>query len=262
MDGTNRNMIANFKKILRMNLNKIGLDIVRYLPDRDLLHFPIDFDENQIQIIKKVKPFTATSSERIQALCQAINYIIKNNIPGDIVECGVWKGGSMMAAMLTLLEHRNTSREFYLFDTFEGMTQPGKDDISIGGRLAANIFEEKKQCGEKWVYSSLQEVQQTISSINYDNTKIHYVKGKVEDTLPNYAPDRISLLRLDTDWYESTKHELVHLFPRLSKQGVIIIDDYGEWEGARKAVDEYIDTNNISILLNRIDYTGRIGIKI
>ena len=254
-------MINNLTKLIRSNLNELGFDLVRYSKNQYLSDFPTDFDENQIQIIKKVKPFTATSPQRIQALCHAVKYVIKNRIPGDIVECGVWKGGSVMAAMLTLLEEENTSREFHLFDTFEGMTEPGKQDISIGNRLAVNIFEEKRKCGEKWVYSSLQEVKQAISAINYDNSKIHYIKGKVEDTLPTYAPEKISLLRLDTDWYESTKHELVHLFPRLSKQGVIIIDDYGEWKGARKAVDEYIDSNNISILLNRIDYTGRIGIK-
>jgi O-methyltransferase len=80
--------------------------------------------------------------------------------------------------------------------------------------------------------------------------------------LPEFAPECISLLRLDTDWYESTRHELIHLFSRISKGGVIIIDDYGHWKGAREAVDEYIRENNIKILLNRIDYTGRIGVKI
>jgi hypothetical protein len=83
----------------------------------------------------------------------------------------------------------------------------------------------------------------------------------VEDTIPGNMPKKIALLRLDTDWYESTKHELTHLFPLLQSNGVLIIDDYGHWEGARKAVNEYISDKHIRILLNRIDYTGRIAIK-
>ena len=84
----------------------------------------------------------------------------------------------------------------------------------------------------------------------------------MEDTIPKKAPQMISLLRLDTDWYESTRHELIHLFPRIAPFGVIIIDDYGHWQGVREAVDEYIRENNIKILLNRVDYTGRIGVVI
>lgn len=89
-----------------------------------------------------------------------------------------------------------------------------------------------------------------------------FVKGKVEDTVPEKAPDRISLLRLDTDWYESTYHGLLHLYPRLSVGGVLIIDDYGHWAGAKKAVDQYLNENHLKLLLNRIDDTGRIGVKL
>ena len=98
--------------------------------------------------------------------------------------------------------------------------------------------------------------------IGYNTEKLHFIKGKVENTLPEYAPKQISLLRLDTDWYESTKHELTHLFPRLVSGGVLILDDYGYWAGAKKAVDEYFSQNKTQILLNRIDQTGRIAIKI
>ena len=97
----------------------------------------------------------------------------------------------------------------------------------------------------------------------YPEEKIHFVQGRVEETIPASAPDSISLLRLDTDWYESTKHELVHLFPRLSPSGVIIIDDYGHWKGCRKAVDEYFDTgDHPQLLLNRVDYSCRIAVKV
>jgi bifunctional ADP-heptose synthase (sugar kinase/adenylyltransferase) len=95
----------------------------------------------------------------------------------------------------------------------------------------------------------------------YPSSNLIFVQGKVEETLPRVIPDNISLLRLDTDWYESTRHELIHLFPLLSKSGVLVLDDYGYWAGARKAVDEYVVENNIKILLDRVDGTGRVGLK-
>ena len=108
----------------------------------------------------------------------------------------------------------------------------------------------------------MDEVKEAVFSTGYNKNKIHFIIGKVEETLPDHAPDTISILRLDTDWYESTKHELIHLFPLLSKGGVLVIDDYGHHLGQKKAVDEYLDQNQIPILLNRADYNGRIGIKI
>lgn len=101
-----------------------------------------------------------------------------------------------------------------------------------------------------------------MKQTGYSFNNIVFIKGKVEDTLIKEAqPEKISLLRLDTDWYESTKAELEHLFPKLEKEGVLVIDDYGHWQGARKAVDEYFSKNKINILLNRVDYTCRMGIK-
>jgi hypothetical protein len=100
-----------------------------------------------------------------------------------------------------------------------------------------------------------------MAMTNYPQDKLNYVVGKVEDTIPETLPRKIALLRLDTDWYESTLHELNHLYPLLTEGGVLIIDDYGHWQGAKKAVDEYIEKNKLKILLNRIDYTGRIAIK-
>ncbi|MFX1257024.1 MAG: TylF/MycF/NovP-related O-methyltransferase [Promethearchaeota archaeon] len=96
----------------------------------------------------------------------------------------------------------------------------------------------------------------------YPKESVVYIKGKVENTIPNMIPEKISLLRLDTDWYNSTYHELKHLYPILSQKGIIIIDDYGHWKGARKATDNYFKENNVQILLNRIDYKGRLGIKL
>lgn len=214
-------------------------------------------------IIKSVEPYTLTSPERLNALIEAVEYIIRNKIPGSIVECGVYKGGSVMAIMKTLLKLKNSEKEIYLFDTFEGMPKPSALDIDYMGKLASDKFKKTMMSdnSSNWDNAALEEVQKSVFKIGYDKTKCYFIKGIIEDTIPDKAPDIISLLRLDTDWYQSTLHELRHLFPRLSEGGVLIIDDYGHWKGAKKAVDEYFSQNSIPILLNRIDYTGRIGIK-
>ncbi len=226
--------------------------------------YSADIPRPLIEVYKKVKPYTMTSAERVFSLCNAVKYIHEKNIEGEIVECGVWKGGSMMAVAETLLNSGDTSRNLYLFDTFEGMTPPTEKDVDIGGVTAESLMErsDRMQDDSVWCRATLEIVKGAVNSIGYPGKKIHFVKGKVEQTIPQFAPDKIALLRLDTDWYESTKHEMEHLFPRLSIGGVLIIDDYGHWQGARKAVDEYLEINNIKILLNRIDYTGRIAVKV
>jgi hypothetical protein len=144
-----------------------------------------------------------------------------------------------------------------LYDTFEGMPEPQALDVSVFRQSARQQWQKDG----KWCYASLEDVRRAVLSTGYDESRIHFVKGKVEETIPSQAPERISLLRLDTDWYESTLHELVHLYPRLVPGGVIIIDDYGHWQGARRATDEYLRFNRIPLLLSRVDYTCRIGVK-
>lgn len=225
--------------------------------------FPVDFEESDVHIIKSVAPYTMTSPERIFSLVKAAQYVVTNRIPGDIVECGVWKGGSMMAVAMTLIAMNDTERDLYLFDTFEGMTEPAGIDKSYKNDKAFELLRKNKKDEDNtlWAYSPIENVRKNLFSVGYDQNKIHFIKGRVEDTVPAKAPAEISLLRLDTDWYESTRHELVHLFPRLTCGGIVIIDDYGHWQGSKIATDEYIRDNNIKLFLGRIDYTGRIGIK-
>jgi O-methyltransferase len=230
-------------------------------PKATYLH--ADFSPQENKIWQLVQPFTMTSPERLVAFTRAIDYVIKNNIAGDVVECGVWKGGSIMAALQTLVYQQITNKNIYLYDTFEGMSEPTNEDKSFDGRAAQmQLNEADKLKSIVWCYSTLDEVQANIAKIDYPLANIHFVQGKVEDTIPATMPEKIAILRLDTDWYASTKHELVHLFPRLVRGGILIIDDYGHWEGCRKAVDEYFEAQNISIFLSRIDYTGRIGVKL
>ena len=243
---------------IHKSLRKFGLDIIRTTPSNE--NYPPDFGKEDADIVRTVQKYTMTSAERIYALVQAVRYLSLANIAGGIVECGVWRGGSMAAAALTLLQLQDLKRDMYLFDTFQGMTEPTENDVDYEGREAAKLLrtEHSFKCDD----ASLEVVKHVLLETGYPAERMHFVRGKVEETIPNRAPDLIALLRLDTDWYESTKHELLHLFPRLSQGGVLIIDDYGHWKGAREACDEYFKQNRIPILLNRIDYTGRIALKL
>jgi hypothetical protein len=214
------------------------------------------------QIIEKTRPFTMTSNEKISALCHAVRYVVRSEIPGDIVECGVWRGGSMMAAAMTLLAEQDLSRTLHLFDTFEGMSAPTEVDRAVlTGKAASWYLKKADKSSVIWAYAPLETVRANLMSTNYPSDRMRFVIGKVEDTIPKQAPDVIAVLRLDTDWYESTRHELIHLYPRLAVGGVLIIDDYGHWEGTRKAVDEYVNNNKLRILLNRVDQSARIAVK-
>jgi hypothetical protein len=220
-----------------------------------------DFSRETLSEIAAVEPFTMTSAERIVSLIGAVEYIERVSIPGDIVECGVWRGGSMMAVAHTLLRLQKT-RHLHLFDTFEGMPPPTNADTNLRGDKASELLKKSDRSAWIWAEAQIDEVRRNMERTGYPQDKVTYVKGKVEDTIPARAPTQIALLRLDTDWYESTKHELIHLYPRLSSGGVLLIDDYGHWQGARRAVDEYIEENNLPLLLCRIDYTGRIAVKV
>jgi O-methyltransferase len=252
-------MTQTTTKAIRSVLNKFGINIVRYQSK----YYPPDLVGKSLEICKAVESYTMTSPERVNALIDAVQYVIANNIDGAIVECGVWKGGSSMATMMTLNHLGNQERELYLYDTFAGMSAPTDNDISVAGEVAQEQFDTTKISADAsdWCLSSLEEVKQNVLTTGYPQEKIHFIEGKVEDTIPKHIPGKIAILRLDTDWYESTKHELIHLFPLLQPNGVLILDDYGYWQGAKKAVDEYISEHNICILLNRIDDTGRIAIK-
>jgi O-methyltransferase len=229
----------------------------------EILKMGRDYSPEELEIFAKVRPYTGTSTERLTGLINAVKYLVKNKIEGDFVECGVWRGGSMMAAMLALMKLGDTSRHFYLFDTYEGLTAPTDKDVSDDGLTARDYLAMagREEDPVHWCIASLEDVQRNVFSTGYPKEKIHFVKGKVEDTLPGQAPRSIALLRLDTDWYESTHHEMVHLYPLLRPNGVLILDDYGYWQGSRQAVDEYFATQKFVPLLHKLDHPGRLAVK-
>ncbi|MFE4379904.1 TylF/MycF/NovP-related O-methyltransferase [Streptomyces cyaneofuscatus] len=222
--------------------------------------FPADYDDEARDIIRAVKPYSMTSPERLNAFILATRYIARHNIPGDIVECGVWRGGSMQACARTLLSVGEDERELYLFDTYEGMTPPTAEDLRRDGRPAQELLDAQGKDRPIWAVASLEDVQAGFENVPYPKERVHYVRGRVEDTVPAQAPEQIAILRLDTDWYASTKHELEHLYSRLVSGGVLLIDDYGYWQGSRQAVDEFLDKTGERLLLLRMD-EGRIAVK-
>lgn len=225
---------------------------------------PAEFDDALADTVRRVRRHTLSSAARLAALCDSVEYLVEHEIQGDIVECGVWKGGSMMAAALTLLRLGDTSRDLYLFDTFSGMAEPTAQDVAspYDGYSPHRRWSRNQQGKTSdWAAVSLDKVRAAMLSTGYPPQRIHLIPGLVEETLPDQAPQRLALLRLDTDWYASTKHELEHLYPRLAEGGVLIVDDYGHYEGARRAVDEYLNESGHRVLLNRIDYTGRVAVK-
>lgn len=243
-----------FLDIIKYPFRKAGL-IGRQRAMNDI---PPDIrsEKEFLSIYDKIGPYSMVDMERSFALYQSVRYILRNKIPGDFVECGVWKGGSCMLIAMTLLQAGVTDRKIWLYDTFAGMSKPGEED----GAAEIKEWELNRvtETENKWCHSPLEEVQQHMRITGYPFTNLFFVKGKVEDTIPGSLPVSVSLLRLDTDWYESTKHELEHMYPLLSRRGILIIDDYGVWQGSRKATDEYFKG---TVFLNRIDWSARLIIK-
>ncbi len=248
------------KSALQAAFDRFGYKVIRTSMLSDITE---DMDAEFFPLYKTCKPYSMTSLPRMYALYKAMEYISRYSLPGDIVECGVWKGGSCMLCASELLRRGEMNRQIYLYDTFKGMAAPTDKDVAFEGKAMQDKWQDlQKSAHNDWCYSSLEDVKRAVFSVGYPKERFTFVEGKVEDTIPGAIPEQIAILRLDTDWYESTKHELTHLFPRLVKNGVLIIDDYGHWKGARGAVDEYFQQQSIPMLLHRVDYTGRVGIKV
>ena len=233
----------------------------------ELRDIAIELEKQDIDMIKDVidNKYTMTSPQRLINTLKSCHYVVKNNIPGDFVECGVWRGGNGILAK-KVFEYLGSNKKVWMFDTFQGMTAPTSVDVAAKTQLAAESYflKSQKETHNEWCFASLKDVQKNCSDAGLDINSFKFIKGDVCETLktPKNIPAKISVLRLDTDWYESTKAELEILYPRLSDRGVLIIDDYGHWEGAKKAVDEYFSLQKYKPLFNVIDRTGRSAIKI
>ena len=228
--------------------NRLGYRITR-------LYGP-DLSPGLKEAIVAARPYTTTQTDAIVALHDAVQHVVRAGVPGALVECGVWKGGSLLVIGRTLVELGVTDRDLYGFDTFSGMPPASEKDVRYDGTSGVDASAMNLD-----VAPSAERVRDLVLTSGIAAERLHLVSGRVEQTIPDSAPEQIALLRLDTDWYESTRHELEHLYPRLSPGGILIIDDYGHWEGARQATDEYLGQLERQPFLARVDYTVRIAVK-
>ena len=210
------------------------------------------------EIIQEVSSRTMTNTNSLMNLISATRYINAANIEGAFVECGVWRGGSALAFCLTTLQSDGHLRPVYLFDTFEGFVDTGEQDFQLSdGRNASRLFDlDKNYVCE----ASLIDVQNGFDAIEYPKNLVNYRVGDITRTTIDQLPGKIALLRLDTDYYESTKWELENLYPLLQTGGILIVDDYDHWNGSRKACDEYFKKIGNQNFLMHME-NGRIMIK-
>ena len=260
--------LKNIALFINTLLKPLSIKLIKLKKDLD---FPIDATKRDIEIIKCVlnsnpdKKLSMVPVDRLMAVISATKYIIENNIEGDFVECGVWRGGNLIIFQ-KFIEKYNLQKKIYAYDTFEGMSNPEEIDRTFDGKSsieALNKIREKKIKRDENILVAECSIEKVLENFKKFSQKENLIciKGKVEETLKlkDNLPNKISILRLDTDWYSSTKIELEILFPLLEKNGILIIDDYGYWQGAKKAVDEYFKDKQLTMF--KIDFTGRLIIK-
>jgi O-methyltransferase len=195
-------------------------------------------------------PFSMVHIPGFYNVYQSLAYIRDNRLPGDLVECGCALGG-VAIFMKLLLRRWGMDRNIILFDTFVGPPVGSSDTIYGGLPFRWNAPTENHRPGTE------QNIIETCGSLE----GFQIVEGFVEDTLPKTTLKQLALLRLDTDFYESTKSEFEILYPKLVPGGVLIIDDYGYFQGSRLATDEYLAGLSSKPLLNRIDLGVWSGVK-
>ena len=254
--------VKRYEEIVDKAARRMGLQVSRVSSQQE--RFPIEASEGDKAAIRALRPYTMTSSERLWSLLNAVRYIVSEDIPGDFAECGVWRGGSVMAMAGELARLGVVDRRLWLYDTFAGMSPPTTEDVeAVSGKPASVMLNETPIAdgNNVWCVAGRADVEANVRTTGYPIDRFVFVEGDVAVTLHDQAPTQISLLRLDTDWYESTKVGLEMLYPRLSVGGVCILDDYGHWQGARQAVDEYFAVLGKRPYMHPIDFSGRVFIK-
>ncbi len=254
--------MKRYEQVINDLARKFGVQVSRI--DSAGTRLPVEATRQDVEFIASLRPFTMTSAERLWSLINAVRYVTAEGISGDFAECGVWRGGSVMAMAGELLRLKVTDRRIWLYDTFAGMTDPTEADVEAGTGVTASSMLEQTRVGDGnnvWCVAGRADVEANVRSTGYPFENFTIVEGDVAQTLHVASPPQVSLLRLDTDWYESTKVSLEVLYPRLVVGGVCILDDYGHWEGARKAVDEFFSERGHRPYMHPIDFSGRVFIK-
>lgn len=219
-----------------------------------------DNEDAAARAVKIVDGNSMTSYQRLVTLWNQVRWLDENNVAGALVECGSWRGGSSAMMALAHQAAGTPKRNLHVFDSFEGLPEPdaavdGAQSVGYAGGNAAGTLTTIGKC-----VGTLDENKALIlGKVGYPEALAHFHVGWFQDTLPKDAAaiGPIALLRLDGDWYDSTKVCLDHLYDRLVPGGIMVIDDYGHWEGCRKAVDEFFAARGERPMLHHIDKTAR-----
>jgi hypothetical protein len=247
--------------LIRPGLAAFGYRLAETRFDRP----PGELSMDELSVINQVHKqiLTHSSKQRLYATALAVDYVNRAGLKGAFVECGIWKGGNAIVAK-KVADSRGDLREFFLYDTFSGHLPPGSKDVSLeDGSSASEKYESIVKASGSWAAVSVQEVKKYFGNLNVSTENVRFIEGDMMSTLrdPKLVPASISVLRLDTDWYEPTKLQLEELWPKLEIGGVLLLDDYGHWAGSKAAVDEYFAANGINVLLTFSDWSGRAAIK-
>ena len=242
------------EKIKNLIKNNALYEKIRFWKNISLKDF---FNFEKLDLFRKVYPYTMVSYQRLSNVYELAKLVEKQKLKGAFAECGVWKGGCI-AVMAFVADKVNSGRKIWLFDSFEGLPEPTKEDGSMAEEYAQKKVEGKLEAIEKCVgpIEYVEKIFFKVLKLKKENVVMK--KGWFQDTLPKAKGEigSISILRLDGDWYESTKVCLDNLYDNVIFGGYIIIDDYGHWEGSKKALEEFFIARNISPSLIKIDYTG------
>jgi O-methyltransferase len=234
-------------------------------PIEDYIRAPFGYDDEAEvrKVLPLVRNYTMVSFERLATLWLQVQYLDHHNVSGAFVECGVWRGGAVALMALAHLHSVSSAwRQMHLFDSWQGLPEPdadldGKSAVEYAGGARNGALRSVDRC-----VASLEETRDLLESkVLYPSSLIHYHAGWFQETVPHTEVGEIALLRLDGDWYESTRICLEHLYTNVVSGGVVVLDDYGLWAGCRRATDEFLVRQPHPIMLHHIDYSGRYFLK-
>lgn len=261
-------LTAAVRGLISRRLARLGWRPSRATPLReDYLRLRFGYDEETVikDAVRIVRGHSMCSFERLATLWQQVRYLDRCRVEGSLVECGTWRGGAVgMMALAHMRSGSVPSRPLHLFDSFEGLPEPttadGTKAVAYSKGRSSGVLDSIGACEAP--LEDNRELLETV--IGYPAELTVYHVGWFQESVPRDAPDlgSIALLRLDGDWYESTAVCLEHLYPLVVTGGVVVVDDYGHWEGCKRAVDEFMSGRDEPILLNHLDYTGRSWVKL
>lgn len=191
---------------------------------------------------------TMIGRKRLENIQVCLESVLNDNIPGDVIETGVWRGGSTIFMRGILKAYGVTDRLVWVADSFEGLPPPDADNYPADkGMEFSNIPE---------LAVSVDKVRDNFSRYGLLDDQVRFLKGFFRDTLPTAQIERLALLRLDGDLYESTMQGLTYLYPKVSVGGFVIVDDYGALDACKRAVHDYLDSETLRPQIQRVDWTG------